>query len=316
MRKIFKTLSRLFATDAEYLAKGSFWLAVGKIVGMAASFILSIAYARYLSKDLYGNYRYVLSMLGIAGILALPGLSTAMVRAVAQGAEGTFRQAAKIIFFSSFGISLIGLGFALIFFVKGLTALALGFTVGALFVPFGEGLGNWRGYFEGKKDFRRKTLYNIAGHIFYAAVMLAAVGGIFLGKLAPTNALAILLGAYFLAHALPNVIFFRKAMRSVPVGAPQDPEAIRYGLHLSVLNIPATIANYIDSVLLHAYLGPAALAIYSFAIAPVEQLKALLSIVPDVAFPKLSEKTYQKEEQIGLRRNLIKKSLSTSLLTI
>ncbi|MEK7085106.1 MAG: oligosaccharide flippase family protein, partial [Patescibacteria group bacterium] len=309
-------LSRTFQTDAEYLARGSFWLTAGKIVGMAASFILSIAYARYLSKDLYGNYRYVLSVLGIAGILALPGLSTAIVRAVAKGAEGTFREAAKIIFFSSFGISLVGLGLSLIFFVQGSTALAFGFIVGALFVPFGEGLGNWRGYWEGKKDFRKKTIYNIASHIFYAAMMLAAVGGIFLGKLAPTNALALLLGAYFLAHALPNVIFFRKAMRSVPAGAPEDPEAIRYGLHLSVLNIPATIANYIDSILLHAYLGPASLAIYSFAIAPVEQLKAFLSIVPDVAFPKLSEKTYQEEERASLWKSLVKKSLRASLLTI
>ena len=316
MRRVFKTLSRAFETDAEYLAQGTFWLTTGKVVGMAASFLLSIAYARYLSKDLYGSYRYVLSMLGIAGILALPGIGTAIVRSVAQGFEGTFRRGAKIIFFSSFGISLVGLGFALIFFVKGSPALASGFLIGALFVPFGEGLGNWRGYYEGKKDFRKKTFYNIASHVFYAVIMLAAIGIIFFKKLDVAPALVLLLGAYFLAHALPNILFFRIALRQISKDAPEDEHAIPYGLHLSMLSIPATVANYIDSVLLYAFLGPAALATYSFALAPIEQLKAFFSIVPEVAFPKLSEKTYRPEGEEDLKKSLVRKSLRTSVITV
>lgn len=288
-------LEHLLGFKLRYFIEGGTWLAIGKITATGASFILSVAYARYLSRGLYGDYRYVLSVMGIAGILALPGIATAITRGVARGYEGTFRQGGQIIFLSSFGITLISFGAAVFFFLLGNTTLASGFTVVAIGAPFVEGLGNWRAYFDGKKEFKRKTLYNLWQQLFNVIVMAAAVAVIVLFHFGAAKSIAFLFLAYAIGKGLPNIIISKHALTRVSAASPKEPGSLRYGLHLSALNIPSTVANYLDAVLLHAFLGPAALAVYSFAIAIPEQIKAFLGIPIDMVFPRFSEKKLTKD---------------------
>ena len=278
-------------TDTSHLARGSFWLAIGSGVGMLVGFFLSMAYARYLSKEMYGDYRYILSIISMAGILALPGLGLAMTRSIARGLEGTFVSTSKIMFRSSFAISMVSIGMALFFFSRGTTQLAWGFLTASLLVPFVEGLGNWKGYLNGKQEFKKKTLFNIFIQIFYGICMIVAIFSIYIFRLSSTVSVILLVGTYLTTHALPNVLFQRHVRKRIPPNAPEDSEAIRYGIHLSLADIPAAIATYIDSVLLYHFLGPSALAIYSFAIVLPEQLKAVLTNAVTVSFSKLSAHT-------------------------
>src|SRR3989338_5300224 len=164
---IIQPLERFLKTDIRYLAHGSFWLSISSATGTLIAFVLSVAYARFLPKELYGSYRFILSTIGMAGIFSLPGMSTAIIRAAARGYDGTFRRGSCIIFFSSIGISLVGFLTALFFFVKGNIPVAYGLCIASVLVPFVEGLGNWRGYLDGKKEFQKKTLYNVLSHLVY-----------------------------------------------------------------------------------------------------------------------------------------------------
>jgi len=302
MVAITRKLERFFGFRLRYFIEGGAWLAIGKIAATAASFILSVAYAHYLSKDLYGNYRYILSILGISGILALPGIATAITRGVARGYDGTFRRGGRIIFLSSFGITLSGLGAATFFFSNGNLLLALGFMIAAIGMPFVEGLGNWRAYLDGKKEFKYKTLLNLYQQLFSVVVTVVAIVAIVFFQIETMGSIALLFIAYSLGRGLSNIIISRQTLKDVSQSAPVEPGSLRYGLHLSALNIPSTIANYLDSVLLYTLLGPATLAVYSFAIAIPEQIKAFLSIPGDLVFPRLSE----KKMTIDFKKNLVK----------
>ncbi len=313
--RLIRKAERFFQTDIRYILANSSWVATGKAFATLTAFLLSILYARYLPKAVYGDYRYILSVLSIAGIFAVPGIGTAMARAVARGFEGTFRRGGHFIFLASFGISIISIGCALFFFYNSNTYLGWGFALCALFFPFVEGMGNWRSYYDGKKLFKEKTLLNTLDQLVYTVFMASAIGAIVLLQLDPGASLLILLLAYTLGEGLPNVIFFLQTLKKIPKNAPEEPGALRYGLHLSAANIPATVANYLDVVLLYAFMSPAAVAVYSFALAIPEQLKSYLGIVTDISFPKLAVQSQNAASLRDLRKTLIMKAVKTSYVT-
>lgn len=300
-------LDRFLRTDTSYLARGSFWLIIGKISWLAIAFFLSVLYARLLSKEVYGNYRYILSIVGVLGIFALPGMPTAIIRSVARGFEGTFRKAAKIIFFFSFTIPLAGAMIGLFFFQRGSFDIAAGIFFASLLSPFAEGLGNWRSYFDGKREFQKKTLLNLTAHLMRGFIMVNVVLFIYIASLNAIYAVILLATASMFSQAVPNTIFFLRTIREVSKHAPVEPGSIAYGIHKSFAAIPSTIAFSIDGILLYAFLGPTALAVYSIATAIPEQLKALVLSATDVAFPKISRKMTDPEQRRALQKTIFQK---------
>lgn len=313
--RIARALDRFFGVDTSYIMRGSFWLVGGTGISMGVAFFLSLVYARFLPKEVYGDYRYILTVLNMAGIFALSGMGTAITRAAARGFDRTFLRGAKIMTFSSIGATIVGIALAGYFFFVGKSGLGWGFLIASPFVPFFEGLGNWRGYLDGKKEFRKKTYYNAITHAMYGFVMASAIGAILLLRLSNEASVAVLAGAYFAAHAVTNMIFFWKAVGLVPHGASGEAGALRYGIHLSLSNIPSTIATYLDGILLFHFLGPVAVATYSFAVALPEQIKSVIGTVATVALPKISEKTIPEEIR-AFKETFPRKIFKATLLTL
>lgn len=311
-----QSLERFLKTDIRYLARSSAWLSAGSVIGTLVAFGLSLLYARYIPKDAYGSYRFILSAIGMAGIFSLPGMGTAIIRSAARGYEGTFRKGSFIIFLSSFGISVIGLVTALYHIIKGNTAVAYGLAAASLFVPFAEGLGNWRGYLDGKREFKKKTFYNTLVHVSYGVIMTGTIAAIYLFEFSLVSSVLLLVFAYFFSHGFPNIVFHRMIIQRIPKNAPQEESAIQYGVHLSLSTAPSTLAAYIDSVLLYAYLGPTALAVYSFAIAIPEQMKSFMGNAATVVFPKLAAYTHiPASGSVSLQSTLPSKLFRASIMT-
>jgi O-antigen/teichoic acid export membrane protein len=302
-------------TDIRYLISASSWVLLGKFAGMLVTFVVSIAFARYLLKGTYGEYRYIFSLIGIASIFSLPGVGQTIVRSVARGFSGTFRRGIRIIFISSFGMSAVLFGFAVYFMQINNTALFLGLIVAAILVPFMEGLGGWRTYLDGKKEFKRKTKINIVIHFIYSTLMLATVLAIYKLEIPLEFSVALLVATYLITRAIPNIFILKKIYKTTPKDSKEEPQAIRYGLHLSASNIPGTVATYLDNLLLFHFLGPVSVAIYSFAIVFPEQIKALLSSFSAVGFPKLAEKSGSEIQSENIKKTLPKKIMRATLLS-
>ncbi|MDA1334992.1 MAG: oligosaccharide flippase family protein [bacterium] len=312
--KPISALERFLGTDTKYLMRGGFWLTLGSIAGMTIAFALSVAYARYITKDIYGSYRYLFSIIGMAGIFSLPGMGTAIVRSVARGYDRTYIKNAFAIFISSIGISLVAIVAAFVFFLQNQPPLAYGFLVIALFIPFVEGMGSWKAYLDGKKEFKKKTFYTTIVNVISGVTMLGTILAIYFWKLDATYAVPLLAGTYFATRGIPNILIFYKTVKSIPKDARIEPGGLRYGVHLSLASIPATIANYIDGVILFHYFGAAQLAIYSFAVVMPEQVKKLLTNVATATFPKLSEKISDEEVKKSLPHKIFRASILTTLI--
>ncbi len=258
--RILKWSERYTKTDMVYIVKGGFWLSIGQVVAVVSSFFLSVILAHALPKEVYGNYKYILSITGIIGGLSLSGIGTTLTQAVARGAEGTLFLAVRTQLKWS---GLVGLGCLVVggyYFLNDNTIVAASMVVAALTVPFANSFGLYGSYLAGKKDFQRSTLYWIVGQLV-SVVVLASIA-------ITTQSVFGLIAGYFITSLLSALYFYHRTLKkSPPSETAGDPSMIRYGGHLSIMNFIGTVANQLDKVLVFHYVGAVPLAIYSFAFA-------------------------------------------------
>jgi len=285
-------------TDMAYLAKGGFWLTLGNVVSALSGFLLSITFANLLPKEIFGEYKYLLSITALLSITTLQGMSAAITKAIAQGQEGTFFLALKEK--TKWGVSgaLISLTIAgYYYFYNNQPPLAISFLIIAVFMPFMDTFSLFNHYLNGKKNFKDLAIYNIIIQIIAVGTMIAT--------LLLTNKLYLIIASYFLSNTLMRLIFIIAIIKKIPAGAKEDPEMIKYGKHLSFLNILTPIIKQIDQIIIFNFIGTAALATYSLAIAPIKEIQALIKNIDPLSLPKLAQKDFS-DIQKTLPKKMIK----------
>ena len=281
-------------TDMIYLVKGGFWLSLGQIISTAASFLLAIAFANLLDPTIYGNYRYILSIIGLLAVFTLPGMGTAVIQATARGFEGSFYSAFKEkLKFGTIG-SLLAICLALYYFFKGNYTLPIPLLISAAFLPLWQASSIYGAFLAGKKLFKSKVKYSTLTTIIYVASM---AGTLFL-----TKNIFWLVATYFVSNTFSSYFFYFLTRIRLKPNKKEDPKTLSYGKHLSLVRIIGVFANQLDKILIFHYLGAAQVAIYSFAIALPEQTKGVLKNAQTLILPKFAPKT---EEEI--KRNLWKR---------
>lgn len=291
---ILKRSERYTHTDMAYLAKGGFWLTVGEVASTVLSLALAVAFANLVPKETYGTYRFVLSMSGILAIASLQGMSTAVVQATAKGFEASIFSALKTKLRWSIAGSLGALALGGYYLIGGNNALAAAFLIVSIFLPAAYSFGIYSSFLTGKKLFRYVSQFRVASQL---AVSTALIGVLWFSE-----NLYLLLFAYFALTALAHIFFFRMAVKKFPPQGQDDPGVRSYGKHLSFVSIVGAVATHIDSVLLFYYLGPAPVAVYNLAIAPVERLRSIFANIRLLVLPKFSA-----HDKDATQRTLFKK---------
>ena len=148
---------RYTKTDMVYLTSGGFWLTLGQVVSSLSALVLAVAFANLVPPETYGTYKYLLSIASIFAIFTLPGMNTALVRAVAQGHEGLIHSVTRSRVTHSFlgsVVALVGSGY---YFLNENLELSLALLVIAATLPvFDTATGNFS-YLLGKSRFGLKT---------------------------------------------------------------------------------------------------------------------------------------------------------------
>ena len=285
-------------TDMIYLAKGGFWLSLSQGVAMLAGFFISIAFANLFPKESFGNYKFILSMVAILGAFSFTGLNTSVVQSAARGFGGSLRQSFRINLKWSIGAVLGGLGLSIYYYINGNTLLSFSFLLAGLLSPLTASAGLYSAYLMGKEDFRRSTFYSTIRNIIPALALILA--------LLPTKSLGIIIAVYFVVGAFVPLFLYHRTKRAYQnENKKEDPELVSYGGHLSAMEIIGSIANYLDKILIFHYLGAAPLAIYAFAIAPVEQLQGGKKILSTLIMPKISGRPFEELQESGPRKALL-----------
>jgi len=270
---------------------------------MAAGFLLSIAFARLLPKEVYGQYRYILSIFAILAISSLQGINDAIIRAVAKGFDGVFIKGFKTKLKWSLLGSIASIIVACYFWSQGNIEFVVSFLIIAFFLPFFKSGETYQFYLTGKQLFGKRVAYTTVIQIISTALIIVAL---FL-----TKNLIILVLVYFLSYSFLRTLFLFWTLKKIKPNNVDDPETITYGKHLSLMGIIGLVAKEIDKVLLFHFVGPIQLAIYSFSVLPVQYMEMPIESIQELAFPKLSVRSNEE-----IKKNLPKKILKASILIL
>jgi O-antigen/teichoic acid export membrane protein len=277
---LLRKSQKFTGTDNLYIAKYGSYLTIGSVISMVAAFLLSIAFAQLLPKETYGQYKYILSIMGILAISSLQGMNAAIVRGVAKGFEGVFIKGFKTKLKWSLLGSIASIGMAIYFWLQGNIEFTVSFLIIAFFLPLFKSGEIYQSYLSGKKFFGQKVNYTTLIQILATAFLILTL---FL-----TKSLIILILVYFFSYSILRMFFYLWTIKKIKPNKKYDSKTISYGKHLSFIDIIALIAEQIDKILLFHFMGPMNLAIYSFAILPVEQIRTPLQNIQELALPKLS----------------------------
>lgn len=281
-------------TDMVYLAKGGFWLSFGQVGISLIAFILSITFARYVSKEVYGTYRFLLSLFWTLTAFSFSGLASAVVRAIAQGKEGAYKQSFKYTIVGSIPMSLIAFGISLYHFFHNNSVLGFGALLIGVLGPLFQLAYLYGSFLEGKKEFRFNSLFGI---VLNGIPAIALITGTFFVK----NPLSFF-SIYLITHILTGALLCFLAFRRFKPNSIKSDNLLELGAHFSVMNILATISAQIDQLLTFHYLGAAQLAIYSFTKAIPDQLKALFNTASNLAFPKFANRAPHEIQETFWRK--------------
>lgn len=279
---ILRWSERYTKTDMIYLTENGFWLGISQLVSSGAVFLTSIAFANLVAPDIFGIYKYVISIVSTIAITTFSGMDSAVIQSVARGYEGTLLPGLKTKIKGGVFGTLIALAIGLYYYLQGNMLLATSFGIVAFFVPFLESFDIYNSLLFGKKLFGVQTIYNVTKKIIALVVIITTI---FL-----TKNIQIILFVYFASIVFPNLFFLKRTIKKYLGNHNVDPEAIRYGKHLSFIQIIGLIVAELDKILVFQYIGAVDLAIYSLATAPADQIKGIFKNVNSLAMPQFAQK--------------------------
>ncbi|KKW19339.1 MAG: Polysaccharide biosynthesis protein [Parcubacteria group bacterium GW2011_GWA2_51_10] len=277
-----RRLDPYMKTDVMYLATGGFWLMLGQIVGTAAGLALTLVFGNFVSKEVFGNYKYVLSLAGIFGAIALTGMGSAVTQAVARGFDGALREGFRTYLQWSIPSMFATLAGAVYYWANDNNVLALSLFIVALGSPVLNACNLYTSFLQGKKDFRRNTIY---GFLISSTPPLLLIATMLAGYVEWVPLFVLI---YYIAMIAPSAYFHMRTRALYRPSNVIDVETAPYAWHLSLINVLGRIAAYIDKVLVFHFLGAAPLAIYTFASAPPQYVLKFNGIFRTLALPKLA----------------------------
>ena len=264
-----------------------------QIVATLISFGMAIAFANLVSKDVYGSYKYVLSIATLLAIPTLSGINTSLVRAVSQGFEGTVPKALYTrLSWGVFG-GLGALTIAFYYWIQSNFELSLIFFVIATLVPLKSSFSVYQSFWQGKKRFSMFSKLAILQDVIASVPLLITL---FLSQ-----SLLVIVFVYFFSQTVASVSMYLYTLRHISK-AGYDHHSLTLGKHISLSNVLFTISNNATDIILFHFLGPASVAMFAFATRPPRELKRIFTESFPIALPKFSQRSKEEIQDTLLKK--------------
>lgn len=305
---MIQRLSKSLKVDFSYLFKGGFILGAGHTTVTFLGFALAFIFANFVESTVYGQYKYITSIVGILGAFTLSGVGTTIFQSVAKGYDGTLfaeqKQYLKWSLLSIIGSFVVG-GY---YIFKDDLLLGAGIILATVLGYIYNSLILHNAFLSGKKDFTRLTI----NYILNATILLISITTALFFEL---NSALWIIAIYYASQILFQIFAYLNTLRVYKPSSLVDASDKNFSKHLSLANIITSIAEYIDKILIFQFFGPAQVALYAFSVGIPDQLRGVNKILPTLVIPKLSTK-----DDVALRKSIyahtLKYILAMSLIAI
>lgn len=295
--------NKLFSFDKQYVFHGGFWLLTGHVATVLTVFLTSYIFANYLSPEIYGEYKYLISLGSLLTTFSLTGAAIAISQGAAKNIPGFFSYTAKLsLKYGLFVSGLAATGSAYYYLNENLS-LSLGLLIIALLQPFFNNSSLIFSYLQGSQQFKLST----KAHIIKTFTVSVAV----IITLLLQSALYTFLVFLLISIATGYSITFFYRPKEEALAEEEGKKLISYAKHASVRNILSSIAGQLDKILIFQNLGAVELAVYAFAVAVPEQLKGITKTVEKLLLPR-----YAKHSLNNIKNKIYIKSVIYGIFMI
>lgn len=287
-RKIFYMVNSLIARlekkmriDLSYIIPNGFWAVLQQVLIIIIGIIFIAIFSRYSTKEVFGQFQFILSLFAFFSIASITGLNMSVVHSVARGYEGSYKEAVlvslKWSLLGLLGIVIIGIYYL---FLKQVN-LGLALMFAAILFPFFYAFNTWKSYYQGKSQFKTLTKISVAQNLL--VILLTSIVILF-----KNNNLILITIVYIGATGLSNLYFYLKSLKKVNNNF-KDGDTIKYGWFLTFVEAWVIIGDNIDKIAVGAILGAENLAIYTIISMVPIQAKGVFKSFSSIFFPKLAQ---------------------------
>lgn len=284
-KKLQDTAQRFFGTDISYLADSGKWLVMSQIINAALSIALAAAFANLLTQDAYGTYKYFVSLISLFAIFSLQGMSTALARTVSRGTETNIYEALKIKLRWSILGSVSAMIVSIYYFIQGDEYFGWTLAAISITIPLFGSLGVFQPYLSGKKNF--KEVAKNSALIKTVSTILLTATVFFIQEI------WVLVLAYVLLTILLNGVSLYYTLKKFPPHDTVVDRDLSDGKHLSIMGGVGVAMGTLQSIALWHFIGPAGLAVYALATAPIEQIRPFIKLTENIFLPKFAQDSWQ-----------------------
>ncbi len=285
-------INSFFQLDTKKIVGRASYLLGSQAVSNLLSFVVAMAFAHFVSKDLYGTYRYILGAVSFVGVFSLTGLSTAIIRSTARGFDHLYSSSIKRSLLWSSPAIVIGIGIGVWYFLHGNTTLGFSITLGGILFPLVQALLLYRSYLNGKEYFRALMKSNIVYSVATSCALLAT--------LLWNPSVITLVCAYYLSNIVITLILTIVVRKKCKPNDAVDPGAGKFEHHMSLMNILDIGATHLDKLILFQIEGPVQVARYVFATIVPEQLRSVVKYASTLSMPIFSSLPIDVAQSKGL----------------
>lgn len=305
MRNFLDIYSKKFKLDLTFFLTGGFWILLNEIINFTRGFILSLIFANYLSKELYGKYSLILTLISIASIFALASMSTIIIRSCSKNLDGTYNKINQEILKYSLIGSLIFIFYSIydFFFAQSYTLLL--FLVLAVIFPIFSISNNYQYVLYAKKEYKVLFILNF----IYSLMQVLILGYIIIYSKFNLTYLILLT---FIPQTILKFYYQKKIEKNYLSNNLIDYENIAYGKKLNFTRAITTFLFSLDALIVAHFLGYESLAIYTIVILIPNQAKNTFKAFSPLIIYKLSKQKFLKEDI----NKYFKLLMSISLLSI
>ncbi len=284
--------------------KKAFMLGTGNVLGQAIAFIFFVLLARWLSKDSYGEIRYIISLSGLLGTILAAGLPASMTRFLAYHPEKEEKERYFTNILGLFLIMLLATEIILVIVFRNeliITLVVLGYSIPLLYLGVVRGLMQYGKY----------SLVQALRNLIKLPLLLAIFYSI-----GVTNLRVLLIysfagwGAILILELLwPSGIKFRPDMISRDVMK----RVLIFSIPVLTTTIAYSIIISLPVLLLKWYVDYETVAIYSAAFTVTAAYGIIPAAILTIIMPKIASTT-GKEQRMQLFKNSVYIIVSTGIL--
>jgi O-antigen/teichoic acid export membrane protein len=120
-----------------------------------------------------------------------------------------------------------------------------------------------------------------------------------------TTSILALFITFIVSQLVLAILLYYGALWYIPPNQNFDDDASRFGTHLSFMNVLGNLTYQLDRFLAWHFVGPIALAVYSVATAPPQQLRYFNKIIATIALPRFSKRSVTSLKQTMGRKLIV-----------